>query len=77
MWELQDPLDATHAGVMDGVGAVSTALLCETLLSMLPSMNTRHMPYALLKEYHVVPIESGVIGRTNHISLQGLAVLRG
>ncbi len=36
MTELQAPLDAIHTGVIEGRGAVTTALICETLLSMLP-----------------------------------------
>lgn len=47
---------------------------CETLLSMLPTMS---LTYHLLRQYHITPIESGVINRRNRICLKGLVVLRG
>ena len=46
--ELHAPLFAIHSGVMDGRGAVATALLCETLLSMLPTMSLKDQPYQLV-----------------------------
>ena len=71
--ELYAPLVAIHSGLMGSKEAISTALLCETLLSMLPNMSLKDKPYQLLKHYHVTPIESGVIGRTNRICLKDLA----
>lgn len=44
--ELHDPLVA--ALVTGGVGMMGTVLLCETLLSLLPTMSTKDMPYHLL-----------------------------
>ena len=75
MEELHAPLLAAHSGVIDGQGAVATTLLCETLLSMLPTMSLKDRPYRLLKDYHITPIESGVIGRLNRICLLNLAVV--
>lgn len=75
--ELRAPLFVIHSGAMDGRGAVATALLCEILLSLLPTMSLKDRPYQLLKDYHITPIESGVIGRMNRLYLRGLAVLRG
>ncbi len=47
---MQLPLDhmASHdQPVIEGRGAVATALLCETLLSMVPHMTSKDQPYKL------------------------------
>lgn len=54
-----------------GSGTISTALMCETILSFLPSTAFRDQPYKLLRNYQIAPLESGVIGREQHISLKG------
>ena len=52
---------------------MGTVLLCETLLSLLPSMSTKDMPYHLLREYNITPIDSGVMAGERHLSLSRFA----
>ena len=72
--ELVAPLQAALDGSLDGPGQLSTVLLCKTLLSFLPRMSLRDMPYNLLREYRIAPIESGVMAAKRHISLSGQAM---
>ncbi len=65
--ELHDPL--VTALMTDGAGMMGTVLLCETLLSLLPTMSTTDMPYHLLREYDITPIGSGVMARERRLSL--------
>ena len=75
--ELFDPLQASYTGQLEGKGALSTVLLCESILSFLPSMSTKDAPYHLFKEYDITPITSGVIATKRRINLEGHAELRG
>lgn len=63
--------------MMEGAGTMGTVLLCETLLSLLPTMSTKDMPYHLLREYDVTPIASGVMARERRLSLCRFAHLVG
>lgn len=65
--ELHDPL--VTALMTDGTGMMGTVLLCETLLSLIPTMSTKDMPYHLLREYDITPIGSGVMARERRLSL--------
>ena len=69
--ELHAPLTAALS-TNDG-GMMGTVLLCETLLSLLPSMSTKDMPYHLLREYNITPIDSGVMAGERHLSLSRFA----
>lgn len=60
---------------MAGTGQLSTVLLCETLLSLLPKMAVKDMPYQLLRDYKITPIESGVMATKKRLTLSGQAVL--
>lgn len=73
--ELHDPL--VKALTMDGEGMMGTVLLCESLLSLLPTMSTKDMPYHLLRAYNITPIGSGVIAKERHLSLVGFASVFG
>jgi len=53
----------------DGAGMMGTVLLCETLLSILPTMSTKDAPYGLLRAYDVTPIGSGVMARERRLCL--------
>jgi hypothetical protein len=73
--ELYAPLVTAIA--TDGVGMMGTVLLCETLLSLLPTMSTKNAPYGLLKEYNITPIGSGVMASERHLCLRRFARLSG
>lgn len=77
MKELYAPLEASYRGALEGQGAVATLLLCESLLSLLPSMSVRDMPYTLLRKYEITPFTSGSIGRENRILLSKFARIHG
>ena len=65
--ELYDPL--VTALSVDGMGMMGTVLLCESVLSLLPTMSTKDMPYHLLRHYDITPIRSGVMARERRLSL--------
>lgn len=73
--ELYDPLVTVM--MTDGVGMMGTVLLCETLLLLLSSMSTKDMPYHLLREYDITPIDSGVMARERRLSLSRFSRLVG
>ena len=54
--ELYDAVEAVVKGRLMGSGALGTLVLCESLLSFLPTGNAQHQPYHLLEEYDVVPL---------------------
>ena len=74
VYELFDPLEFTY-NTLRGTEALATILLCETLLSLLPSMSVRDMPYRLLKEYQIAPLGQGVIAEHKRIFLSSCAVV--
>ena len=73
--ELYTPLLTAKA--TGGVGLMGTVLLCETLLSLLPIMSTKDMPYCLLRDYDITLIGSGIMAWERHWSLLGYAQLTG
>lgn len=73
--ELFAPLYYSYNYAFQGRESLATILLCETLLSLLPSMSPRDMPYSLLKEYEIAPLGQGVIARHNRIVLNQCAVV--
>ena len=73
--ELFDPLEACYRGLLEGSGALATLLLCETLLSLLPSMSLHNMPYQLLRHYEIAPFTSGVISRERRLVLFKFATI--
>lgn len=77
IWELTEPLVAALDGSLDGPGQIATVLLCETLLCLVPKMSLKDMPYKLLQEYNIMPIEGGVIGSKRRLCLSGIATLHG
>ena len=72
--ELFEPCEASYRNALEGSGAVATLLLCESLLSLLPSMSVRDMPYKLLREYKIAPFNT--IFRERRIVLSRLATVR-
>lgn len=75
--ELIQPLKAAITGSLSGSGQLSTVLLCETLLALLPRMSVKDMPYDLLRAFNITPIEGGVMAAKRHLSLCGHATLVG
>ena len=73
--ELFAPLHASITDAFLGTESLATILLCETLLSILPSMSVRDMPYKLLKEYGIAPLGQGVIAQEKRILLTQCATL--
>ena len=67
--ELFDPLLVSLEDAFLGAESLATVLLCETVLSILPSMSVRDMPYALLREYNIAPLGQGVIARKRRLVL--------
>ena len=62
---------------MEGKGAIATMLLCESLLSLLPTMSLRDMPYKLLREYEITPFTSGCIANEKRLLLCKFATIHG
>ena len=73
--ELHDPL--VFAFNAEETGMMGTVLLCETLLSLLPTMSTKDMPYHLLREYNITPVDSGVMARERRLILYRFARVAG
>ena len=66
--ELYEPLQAAIDGNLTGTaGTLGTVLLCETLLSYLPTCNPMNQPYRILSAYDVEP--RSALKRTNRIDL--------
>ena len=66
--ELYEPLQAAIDGNLTGTaGTLGTVLLCETLLSYLPTCNPMNQPYRILSAYDVEP--RSALKRTNQIDL--------
>lgn len=74
--ELYAPLEASIVGAGSDRASLPTVLMCETILSLLPSMSTKDAPYDLLKDYLIAPMESGVISTERRLLLSGCAVVR-
>jgi hypothetical protein len=72
--ELYDSVEAVVRGRLEGPGALGTLLLCESLLSFLPSGSALDQPRRLLHEYDVVPL--GTLETNRRIDLRPFASLK-
>ncbi len=72
--ELYQSVEAVLKSRISGQGALSTLVLCESLLSFLPSGSYKDQPYRLLKGYDVVPL--GTLELNRRINLRPYASLR-
>ena len=72
--ELYDSVEAVVKGRLRGQGALATLVLCESLLSFLPTGSSRENNYRLLKEYEVMPL--GTLEQNRRIDLRPYASLR-
>ena len=71
--ELHAPLELALRQPEVDRTTIGTVLMCETILSLLPSMSTKDAPYQLLKDYCIAPLASGVIARKRRIALTEVA----
>ena len=71
---MYDPLRAAVRGDLTGTGTLGTVLLCETLLSYLPTGNPLNQPYRILTAYDVEP--RSALRRTNRIYLRPYATTK-
>ena len=74
MGELYDSVEAVVKGRLQGQGALATLVLCESLLSFLPTDSSRENNYRLLKEYEVMPL--GTLEQNRRIDLRPCASVR-
>lgn len=72
--ELYAPLLAAINGTLSGPGALGTVLLCETLLSYLPTCMSKDQPHQLLRAYELVPLS--VLQCTKRLDLRKFAETR-
>ena len=73
--ELHNPLLAAINGTLSGPGTLATIVLCETLLSFLPTCMPKGQPYHLLHAYDLVPLSA--LESTKRLDLSKFAELRG
>ena len=74
MGELYDSVEAVVKGRLQGQGALPTLVLCESLLSFLPTGSSKENNYRLLKEYEVMPL--GTLEQNRRIDLRPYASLQ-
>ena len=55
---------------------VLCVLLAETLLAFLPTMSTHNITYDILKEYQIVPLQSGLMQHKKRVCLAQFADAR-
>lgn len=72
--ELYDSVEAVVKGRVQGQGALATIVLCESLLSFLPSGSSKEQNYRLLKEYEIMPW--GTLEQNRRIDLRPYASVR-
>ena len=72
--ELYDAVEAMVKGRLTGSGVLGTLVLCESLLSFLPTRNSTNQPSRLLKEYNVVPL--GTLRTRRRIDLSAYTLVR-
>ena len=70
------PLKAAINRTFTGPNTIATVLFAETLIAFLPSMSTYNVTYDVLKEYQIVPLQSGAMQRNRRISLAQFADAR-
>ena len=73
--ELMEPLRSIIQNPTHGRGIVATLIFCETLLSLLPSMSVKDMPYKLLKGYNIMPLHSGLMATHKRLNMTPYAGL--
>ena len=74
MGELYYSVEAVVKGRLQGQGALPTLVLCESLLSFLPTGSSKENNYRLLKEYEVMPL--GILKQNRRIDLRPYASLQ-
>ena len=67
------PIEAAIDGRLDSLGTLRTVLLCEGLISYLPSGSTKDHPHSLLKSYDLLP--TAVLARQKKIDLRRYATM--
>ena len=72
--ELYGPLRAALKGDLTGPGTLGTVMLCETVLSFLPTGSFFNQPYQILKVYDIAPISA--LHLTKKIDLRRFATTR-
>lgn len=72
--ELYDSVEAVVKGRLQGQGALATLVLCESLLSFLPTGSSKDQPHRLLKEYDIIPL--GTLKQNRRIDLRLYASVR-
>lgn len=72
--ELYGPLRAAVKGDLTGPGTLGTVMLCESILSFLPSGSYLNQPYQMLKSYDIVPLST--LHFTRKIDLRRFATTR-
>ena len=72
--ELYEPLRAAVHGTLNGPGTLGTILLCETLISYLPTCMFKDQPYRMLRAYDLVPVTA--LQSTKRLDLRRFAELR-
>ena len=72
--ELYDSVEAVVKGRLQGQGTLATLVLCESLLSFLPTGSSKDQPHRLLKEYEIIPL--GTLKLNQHIDLRPYASVR-
>ena len=72
--DLYKTLEAAIQGTITGGGTLGTVLLCETLLSHLPTSCTWNQPYSVLNAYGVTP--RGVLALNRRIDLRAYVILQ-
>lgn len=72
--ELYGPLEAAVQGTLTGPGTLGTVLLCESLLSFLPSGCVLEQPIRLFQAYDILPLSK--LKRTHKVDLRQFATIR-
>ena len=72
--ELYGPLEAAVQGTLTGPGTLGTVLLCETLLSYLPSGCVMEQPIHLFQTYDILPLAK--LKLTRKVDLRRFATIR-
>ena len=73
--ELYSPLLASINGSLSGPGMLGTVLLCEMLLSYLPSGMPKDQPHQVLRGYELVPLS--MLESTKRLDLRKFAEISG
>ena len=74
--DLIQPLKAAGNGTFTGPNTIATVLLAETLLAFLPTMLTHNITCDILKEYQIIPLQSGLMQHNQRVRLAQFADAR-